>query len=58
MHSVTAVYLATLASDATLLRSLSGEAISDARALSLLGEFTGDMARARNWWSQAAKEYP
>jgi predicted Zn-dependent protease len=56
-----AAYIAVLAGDKTLLQSFYGEAIKDARALSLLGEaayLSGDVAGAHQWWSLAAKAYP
>jgi tetratricopeptide (TPR) repeat protein len=56
-----AAYIAGLAGDKTQLPSFSGETITDARALSLLGEtayLNGDVGSAQSWWTQAAKVYP
>lgn len=56
-----AAYVAVLSGDPTQLRSLAGENITEARALSLLGEaayLSGDVAGARQWWGLAAKAYP
>lgn len=56
-----AAYVAVLGGDKTQLESLSGEDITDARALGLLGEaayLSGDAADAQRWWTLAAKEYP
>lgn len=56
-----AAYIAVLGGDKTQLRSFSAESITDARALSLLGEaayLSGDAAGAQRWWMLAGKEYP
>jgi hypothetical protein len=56
-----AAYIAVLSGDKQQLRSFSGEAIKDTRALGLLGEaayLAGDAGEAQRWWALAAKEYP
>jgi tetratricopeptide (TPR) repeat protein len=56
-----AAYVAVLGGDETLLNKFAGESITEARALSLLGEAAylgGDSARAQTWWILSAKEYP
>lgn len=56
-----AAYIAVLGGDKKQLESFSRESITDARALSLLGEaayLSGDSAGAQHWWMLAGNEYP
>lgn len=55
-----AVYIAVLSGDKAQLQSFNGESITEARALSLLGEaayLSGDVGGAQLWWTQEAKIY-
>jgi hypothetical protein len=54
-------YIAALNGDRAPLQTFSGEKITDARALSLLGEaayLSGDVEIAKQWWALEAKDYP
>jgi len=56
-----AAYAAVLRGENAQLRSFNEESLTDARALSLLGEaafLSGNPASAQKWWILAAKEYP
>jgi hypothetical protein len=56
-----AAYIAVLDGRKTLLPSFARETITDARALSLLGEtayLSGDLCAAKSWWTQSARVYP
>lgn len=56
-----AAYIAVLSGNKTQLQAFSEQAITDVRALSLLGEaayLSGDTSDAQSWWSQEATVYP
>ena len=56
-----AAYIEVLVGDKTAIAPFSKEALTDARALSLLGEaayLNGDSVSAQVWWDRAGKTYP